>query len=180
MSRQWPNHWLEHANVASLNLAQLFLLMQVKYLPLWMSVWIFCSNPCLIYSLILSWHLATWNTNPGQVVYVRASVYTDQQSNSFHSSQTHQHDRLWDISLLHSIRNHLRKKLWLQLPHLIGIVKCWCNLFSCTDEYAGNWIWNLHFNVNYHEKKLALIHRGPVLKIHSSNFRILLIKETLE
>lgn len=121
---QWPNLWLEHANVASLNLTQLFLLMRVKYLPLWVSAWIFCSKPCLIYSLIPSWCLATCNTNTGQVVYVCASVYTDQQSNSFYSLQIHQHERLWDISLLHSIRNHLQKKSWLQLLRFISIVKC--------------------------------------------------------
>lgn len=119
---QWPDLGLRHATTASLNLTQSFLLMEVKYLPLWVSVWTFHSKLCPFYSVIPRWCLATCNGNRGQIVYVCVSVYTG-QSNSFHSSQT-QPKSQWDISLLLSIRNPLWKKLLPQLLRIISIVKC--------------------------------------------------------
>lgn len=56
-------------------------------------------------STIPSWCLATSHTNPGQTVYVHASLYRS-IAKLFQSSQIHQHERQWDVSLLHSIRNH--------------------------------------------------------------------------
>lgn len=154
---------------------------ELDIVTLWVSVRIFCSKPCLTSWLAPSWCLAACNTNPGQAGYVCVCPHT--QINS----QTH--------STLHAL---IGVKYCGIVPYFIPLGTTYGKSHDCnsaislapqsTSEICFPVLMNL-LATGFETcilmsttmgKKKALIHRGPILKIHSNNFRICLIKETLE